>query len=345
MLATRTAPGLEVFRPAAVRVHEVPATARPECLPYAPALSFPQHITAQKAVNAIRDMPADTMSVYYLFVTDYAEHLVGVVSLQQLIAAPPGAQLFEIMDRRIITLPYDATLEEQAHMMGTTGLMALPVIDEDGHLVGALDTTNLVQAVNAEATRQMYLLAGLQQDDSLEHPLLSVVASRAFWLLATMGTLFVAVLLVGAYQQTIAHIALVAALIPLVLGLSNAASQQTLTGMVRSLALGTIGTADTRRVLAREAAISAINGLLCGTLAGLLVWFWQGSAALALVVGVTLMLTLVVGVISGALVPLLFKHVRHNPARGASLLVATTTSLCGLALLLGLANLALLTGA
>ncbi len=339
MLATRTVAGLDIFRPPVVRVHEIPVTeTTTQRRIYAPAMSFPQQVTVQQAIDALRQMPSENDCIYYLFVTDYEEHLVGVVSLRQLVVAPPGARLFELMDRRQITLPYDATLAEQVQLMSETGLMALPIVDEDGKLVGALDTNQLIAAVKDETTEALYHLNGVNKKETLESTLFNTVGSRIGWLLLHVVSLGILAWLISFFEGTLTHIALLAAFIPLILGQGRSAGMQTLTFTVRSLMVGTIRRSNVQKVLRHELLVGVANGLVIGLVVAFAGWLWQDNSILGLVAGVAAGGALLMGTIAGVVVPLLLKAFHANPSRGASLLVTGVTHLTALSLFFGVST-------
>lgn len=346
MLATHTS-GLDLFRPSIVRVHEPPEVAAAPRLSFAPALSFPQHVTVQQSIEALRQMQPENEGIYYLFVTDYESRLVGVVSLWQLVISPPGAHLFEIMDRRMVTLPPDASLEEQAHLMSETGLMALPVVDEDGRLVGAMDSNELIAAVKDETTEEICYLAGMEksthQTDG-EHSFVEALRERGGWLIVGLiGALAVAGVL-SFFEATIAHVTILALFLPVVAALSSRAGTQTLAFVVRSLSLGTLRAGDLRSILNREIVLGLANGVGLGVLAGTVGWIWQQNIVFGIVAGVSLFGALLVAALAGVVVPCTLKKLRLHPARGASLLVTTMTGMSSVIFFMGLGTLAIYMG-
>jgi magnesium transporter len=342
MLATNTkTTGMELILPTTVRYHDMPAAADAAQLRFAPALSFHQQVTAQQALDALRQMQDDIESIYYLFVTDSQDRLVGVVSLHKLICVAPGARLFEFMDRRIISLPHDATLKQQARIMSESGLLALPVVDEQGRLVGALDAGDLSRAMQEESTAEMYHLAGLAQDESIEQSARFTFGYRSFWLVANLLTAFVVAFVLSGFEGLLTTAPVLVALLPLSVLQGGQAARQTLTFVERSLALGQVSLSQSREVLGRELTTGALNGLLIGALAGALVWLWQGQAALGLLAGGAIFANTLLAALAGAGVPLAFRKQGIDPARASAVLVATVTNMGGVLLLLGMGALAL----
>jgi magnesium transporter len=342
MLATNTTNhAMELILPHTVRYHDMPASAEANRLRFAPALSFHQQVTAQQAIDALRQMRDDVESIYYLFVTDSHDRLVGVVSLRNLICAAPGSRLFEFMDRRVISLPHDATLKQQARIMSESGLLALPVVDEQGRLVGALDAGDLSRAMQEESTAEMYHLAGIAQDENIEHPASFTFGYRTFWLIANLLAALIVALVLSSFEGLLLQATTLVALLPLAVLQGGQAARQTLTFVERSLALGQITTDQTREVLGRELSTGALNGLLIGGLAGGLVWLWQGQATWGLVVGAAVLANTLLAVLTGAVIPLACRSLGIDPARASAVLVSAVASIGGVVLLLGMGALAL----
>jgi magnesium transporter len=313
-------------------------------LTYAPALSFPHYATAQQVIDSLRQVRPDPRSVYYLFVTDTDNQLAGVVSLRNLVIAAPETRLEVLMDRNVVALRQDAPPEEQAHALSESGLLALPVVDEQGRLVGTTDAGDLIAAAEEEATEDMYLLAGVHKDEEIERPLLFAARDRVFWLTINTITAFLVAWVVSHFADVIAQAAILAAFMPIVAGQGGNAGTQTLTFIVRSLALGEVTFTNARRTLLRELAIGISNGLLIGTLVGVVGYLWQGSLALGIIVGLALLGNLFIASLAGVIVPLALKALRIDPALASSVFVTATTDSCGFFFFLGLGALALQAG-
>jgi magnesium transporter len=332
---------MELFLPPMVRFHELPANIATARLNYAPAMSFHQQVTAQQAIDALRQLQPDVEDIYYLFVTDSQERLVGVVTIHQLICASPGARLFEFMDRRQITLPADATLEEQAQLMSESGMLALPVVDEKSRLVGAMDVSDIIRAIERESTTEMYHLAGLDRDENAGQLTAATTWYRTFWLICSLLVALLAGWVISSFQSVFASALVLVAFIPLVIRPGGQAGMQTLTFIVRSLTLGQLNRVKIGDVLNRELGSGIINGLIVGGLAGLAGWLWQGQPLLGLVVGVAVLGNLVLAALIGVGVPMACKALHIEPARASAMLVTMVTDVCGLVLFLGLASAAL----
>lgn len=344
MIAFRATTDRDALRAPTIRPKLHGAAPAEAELDYAPALSFPRHATAQQVIDALRMMRPGDESVYYLFVTGGEDRLVGVVSLRQVVTAHPETRLEAIMSPEVVSLPAAMDPAQQAHILGDSGFLALPVVDEDGRLVGSLDATELLEAVEDNATEDMYHLAGIAKDEELERPVGRAARDRVFWLTINLATAFLAAAVVSRFQGVIAHAAILAAFMPVVAGQGGNAGTQTLTFIVRSLALGEVSFTNARRTLGRELLIGLCNGLCIGLLVGLVGFAWQGSAALGLIIGVAMLGNLLIAALAGVVVPLALKAVRVDPALASSIFVTTATDVCGFSLFLGLGALAVQAG-
>lgn len=321
-----------------------PPVSADEGLIYAPALSFPRHASAQQVIDTLRHMRPDAASASYLFVTGAAGRLIGTLSLHQLVVAAPDARVEQLMSPCTIALTEDLPAEEQARILSDSGLMALPVVDAGGRLVGALDAGDLLDAVEEEATEDMYRLAGVHKDEEISRPLGLAARDRVFWLMINLATAFLAAAVVSGFESVIARAAVLAAFMPIVAGQGGNAGTQTLTFIVRSLALGEVRLANARRIFLREIAIGVCNGICIGLLVGLLGWLWQGIPALGVVVGVAMLGNLIMASLAGVIVPLALKALRIDPALASSIFVTTVTDICGFFFFLSLGMLALQMG-
>ena len=344
MIAIRTAADRDLLRNTEIRPRYHRSALANAQLAYAPALSFPQHATAQSVIDALRMMRPGDESVYYLFVTDAEDHLVGVLSLRQIVTARPETRIDTLMSREVVSLPADMELEKQAHLLAASGFLALPVLDAEGRLVGSLHATELLESVQDEATEDMFHLAGIRRTEDLSRPIAHTLRDRMVWLALGLLPALLVALVVSSFQTVLAQVAMLAAFMPMVANQGSSAGRQTLTFIVRSLALGTVSFANTRSILLRELLIGVGNGLIIGLLAGLLGLLWQGSWALGLIVGLAMLGNLIIAALAGVVVPLLLKALKIDPALASSVVVTTATDACGFGLLLGLGALAIALG-
>jgi magnesium transporter len=298
-------------------------------------------MTTEDAIAHLRAIAPDTEDVYYLFVVDRQDRLLGVISLRQLIVAPPLTRVEEIMDPDVISVQADADQEEAARLMSYYDLLALPVVDARRHLLGLITHDDLVAVLEEEATEDIYRLGGVPEEHPADAPPFVAVRSRLPWLVLNLGTAMASAAVLSLFQGTIAKVAVLAAFFPIVAGVSGSAATQTLTVTVRGLALGELQPRHLFRALAREILVGLSNGLAVGGLVAVIALVWKGTPILGLIVGVATLLNMSCAAIAGVLVPLGMQLVGIDPALASPILVTTTTDTFGYFAYLGLATLLL----
>jgi magnesium transporter len=296
-------------------------------------------MTAQAAIEALRTWNPDTEVTYYLFVVDRDRKLVGVVSLRQLITALPDKLISEIMDPNVISVPAGTDQEECANLLQEHNLLALPVVDAENVLLGVITADDLVDVIEEEATEDVYRLGGVPDEDYPLSPVPFSLRRRLPWLYINLGTAFLAAWVVSLFENTIAQVAILAALQSIVAGQGGNAATQTITIMVRGIALGEINHSNALKALGKEALQGLLQGLAVALIVGAGVALWQHNAVLGFVIGLAMIGNLIVAGVTGALIPLLLKALHIDPALASSVIVTTFTDCAGFAFSLGLATL------
>jgi magnesium transporter len=296
-------------------------------------------MTAQAAIDAVRQWNPDAGIVYYLFVVDRDRKLVGVLSLRQLITAPPTRLIGDIMNRDVISVPAGTDQEECANLIQRHNLLALPVVDSNNVLLGIITVDDLVDVIAEEATEDVYRLGGVPDEEYPFSPVSFSLRRRLPWLYINLLTAFLAAWVVSLFESTIAQVAILAALQSIVAGQGGNAATQTITIMVRGLALGEVDRHNAVKALGKEALQGLLQGLAVALVVGIGVAVWQGKPVLGLVIGVAMVGNMIVAGITGALVPLGLKAARIDPALASSVIVTTFTDCCGFAFALGLATI------
>lgn len=298
-------------------------------------------MTVQAAIEAMREWQPDTEVTYYLFVVDRDRKLVGVVSLRKLIASQPARLISEIMDTNVISVPAGTDQEECANQLDEHDLLALPVVDNDNVLLGVITVDDLIEVIQDEATEDVYRLGGVPDQDYPLSPVGLSIRRRMPWLYINMATAFFAAWVVSQFQDTIAQVAILAALQSIVAGQGGNAGTQVITIMVRGIALGEITRSNAMRVLGKEALQGLLQGILLAIVVGLGVAVWQGNPILGLVIGIAMIGNQTVAGLAGAAVPIVLKAIKVDPALASSVIVTAFTDTTGFAFALGLATLLL----
>jgi magnesium transporter len=302
-------------------------------------LALDEKMTAQEAIDSIRASSELDESILYLYVIDEERRLRGVVPIRRLVAAPPSRPCSEMMIREAISTPPEADQEEVARLVARYDLLAIPVTDVDGTLLGIITVDDVIDVITEEATEDMYNLAGLSEEDRVfTKPGLSV-RKRLPWMLVNLATAFVAAWVVGLFQHAIENLVALAVLLPVVAGMGGNGGVQTLTLITRAIALGEIEFSSGIRAVGKEFLVGLGLGAVTGLASAGIVTLWQGNPVLGLVIFVAMTGTMAVAGLLGASVPLALKAMGQDPALGAGVVVTFFTDAFGFASFLGIATL------
>ncbi|MGD9047824.1 MAG: magnesium transporter [Anaerolineae bacterium] len=294
---------------------------------------------AQEALAELRRVGPDADSAYYLFVTDEAGVLQGVVGLRDLAVALPETVVEALMDPDVVSVPVMADQELCARTLSRYGFLALPVVDEYERFVGVITADDLFEVAEDEATEDMYRMVGISGEERVFGPLWPSVFKRLPWLAINMLTLFVAITVVNAFEWVIAGMVALATFLPLVSGEGGNAGSQTATVIVRGMALGEIDTRNGVRALTKELAAAAINGAIIGIGTGVVIYLWKGEQVIALAAMLAMLLNFLVAAFAGVLVPLGLKLIRVDPALASAAFVTAVTDTLGFLFFLGIATI------
>ena len=301
-------------------------------------IAMPPDRLAGEVIDDLRALRPDATQPFYIYVTDADGRLEGVVNLRSLLIAPPGTPIAELAVREVVSVTAATDQEEAARLLKRYKLLSLPVVDDAGQLLGALTADDLIDVLEDEATEDMFRQVGVHEDEDLRSIPRSV-RFRLPWLLVNLLTVLLAGFIVALFESTVARVAVLAAFLPVVAGQGGNAGIQTLTVVIRSLAVGRLQGRNVWQVVLHEATTGLINGLVIGVAVGLVAWLWQGSAALGLIVGLALAGNMLVGVIAGVLIPMGLQRFRQDPALSAGIWLTTATDVLGFAVFLSLAAL------
>ncbi|MDA0351569.1 MAG: magnesium transporter [Chloroflexi bacterium] len=237
-----------------------------------------------------------------------------------------------------ISVPADTDQEEAARLLKQYKLLALPVVNERNHLLGALTADDLIDVLEDEATEDMFRIVGVSEDEDLRSIWRSV-RHRLPWLTVNLVTVLAAGWIVSLFEDTVTRVAVLAAFLPVIGGMGGNAGIQTVTVVVRSLALGRLAIGDTVEVMKREMLGGMIVGVVTGGAVTILTVVWQGNPWLGAIVGLALFGNVVVGVVAGVLIPMTLHRLDQDPALSSGIWLTTATDLLGFLGFLGLAAL------
>jgi magnesium transporter len=297
-----------------------------------------EELTAGEAITALQTA-RDVEMVFYLYVVDERRHLVGVVSLRRLLLVPTDTPLKRIMTTDVYSARVDTDQEEVARQVASYNLLAIPVVDAENKLAGIITVDDVIDVIKDEATEDVYRLAGLAKDDSVESPATESLRRRLPWLFINLATAFLAATVVGLFENTINQVVALAALMPIVAGMGGNAATQTLAVIVRGIALGELTWSNARKALAKEAIVGFTNGLVLGIVAALGAWLLKRDAFLGAILGMAMVINMFVAATAGTLIPLGLRALKIDPALASSVFITTLTDVFGFLSFLGLATL------
>ncbi len=295
--------------------------------------ALPEETTAAEATERIREL-ADIEMVFYVYVIDEENKLKGVLSLRQLVATKPDTPLKDLMTLHLYTVHTDMPQEEVARAVARYNLLAIPVINSIGQLVGIVTIDDVVDVIREENTEDMLKMAGTGAVDITSRSIFRNTRARLPWLLASFIGGILAVYVIGVFEAQLQAIAALAAFIPIVMGMGGNIGTQSSTIIVRSIAIGEVDIKDTWKVLWREFSTGALlgttYGILLGGLASLFPHFREYAWKLPLVVALAIFVNMIIAAIVGTLIPMFFKRIRVDPAVATGPFVTTAIDVFGI---------------
>jgi magnesium transporter len=296
-----------------------------------------EDLTVGEAITELQSN-RDVEYVFYLYVVDERRHLVGVVSLRRLLLVSPETPLKRIMTADLTSARVDMDQEEVARIVASYNLLAIPVVDEENKLVGVITVDDVIDVIKDEATEDIMHLAGVSGDERAFTPAAESLRKRLPWLGINLVTAFLAASVVAIFEGTISQITALAVFMPIVAGMGGNAGTQTLTVIVRGIALGELTWSNSRKALLKEATVGIGNGVVLGLVAAVVAYVTRGNAVLGLILCAAMIINMFVAATAGTLVPLGLRAANVDPALASSVFITTLTDVFGFFSFLGLAT-------
>jgi magnesium transporter len=274
-----------------------------------------------------------------LIVIDRHNRYLGLLPLGQLLTQDPDLTVADVMKRDVPGIPADLPAAEVANLFARRDLISAPVVDEHGLLLGRITIDDVVDVIRDEAEHSLMGMAGLDEDVDIFAPVAKSARRRATWLGINLVTAFMASWVIGLFEGTLEKVVALAVLMPVVASMGGIAGSQTLTLMVRGLALGHVEWANARLLLGKELAVALLNGLLWAAVVAIIAMAWFHSVALGAIIGVAILINLLCAALSGVGIPLLLRWLGIDPAIAGGVVLTTVTDIVGFFAFLGLATL------
>ena len=277
-----------------------------------------------------------------IFVVDDNDVLKGVLPVRKLLVADPEERVENVMATDVVRFRPEDDVEEAALAFERYDLVTAPVVDANKKLIGRITIDEMVDVIREESEADMLNMAGLQEEEDLFAPIWDSVKNRWMWLAINLCTAFIASRVIGAFEGSIAKIVALAALMPIVAGIGGNSGNQTITMIVRAMAMGQLSGSQARRLLKKEVGVALVNGLIWGSAMGLISWLLYDSPGIGLVMVAAMTLNLLLAATVGVLIPVAMEKAGRDPALGSSVLITAVTDSGGFLIFLGLATIFLL---
>ncbi|MGM0525338.1 magnesium transporter [Idiomarina seosinensis] len=276
-----------------------------------------------------------------LYVADRYDKLIGEIALSRLVTVDPSRLVSDIMSSDVVSIPVDMEETEVAKLFERFDWVSAPVVDADQQLVGRITIDDVVDIIREEAQHSMLSMAGLEDDEDTFAPVLKSTRRRTIWLAVNLVTALLAAMVSSLFEDILAQMAVLAILNTIVPSMGGIAGSQTLTLVIRGMALGHIGTSNSKWLIGKELAIGALNGIIWSILIAAVVALWMQSWLVGGIIAFAMMANLLAAALAGVTVPMVLKKYNIDPALAGGVILTTVTDVVGIFAFLGTATLLL----
>jgi len=277
-----------------------------------------------------------------LFVVDRDGVFQGVLTFNDLLTHETDTSVNEIMDREMERIPARMPARDVAMLFERRDLVTAPVVDENNKLLGRITIDDVVDVIRDSADHSFMSMAGLNEEEDLFSPVMKSARRRTVWLGINLVTAILASWVIRQFDATIDQLVALAVLMPIVASMGGIAGSQTLTLVIRAMALNQISSTNARRLLFKEFGVGIWNGIIWAIVVAAIAGVWYGSTGLSIVIGIAIITNLIVAAVAGAVIPMVLKRINADPALSGSVVLTTVTDVVGFFVFLGLASLFLI---
>ena len=273
-----------------------------------------------------------------LIVVNRTDQYIGLLPLRTLLVSDPSVSVREMMTTDVDPIRVDTPDDEVARLFERNDWVSAPVVNENGQLLGRITIDDVVDVIREDADHSFMSAAGLNDEEDTFAPVLKAAPRRAIWLGINLITAFIAAGVINLFQDTIEKVVALAVLMPIVASMGGIAGTQTLTLLVRGIAVGQVGKNNQRWLLRRELLVALLNGALWAAVVALAASFWFKDAAIGIIIAAALVINLITAALTGTLLPLFMKRINIDPALAGGVVLTTVTDVVGFVAFLGLAT-------
>jgi magnesium transporter len=298
-----------------------------------------EELTVAEAVDAIRKRGKEAETVFYIYVVDQRQHLVGIISLRQLILSQPDIRLRDIMNTNVIRANVRTDQELVAHQVEKYNLLAIPVVDDENRLVGIVTVDDIIDVIRQEATEDIFRMAGTDSSEIIyADNIWKISRLRLPWLFTTLLGGITTGYFMWLFKATLGQVLALVTFVPVITGMGGNVGTQSSSIIVRGLATRRIPMDSTGKIVWREARIGILLGLTCGLSVGIIAYAWHHEWILGLVVAAAMSASMTIAAAMGALVPTVFHRLRIDPAIASGPFVTTSNDIIGILVYMGTAT-------
>ena len=290
-------------------------------------------------LRRLKELPGHTDK---LFVVDYDGVLKGILPIKRLLVNDPEKQVGDVMASDPVSFHPDEDGYDAAQAFERYDLISAPVVDKHGKLIGRLTIDEMVDLIREESENEVLNMAGLREEEDIFASVWRSLRNRWSWLAINLVTAFIASRVIGLFEGSIEKLVALAALMPIVAGIGGNSGNQTITMIVRAMALDQVSPGNTKRLLRKELVVSLVNGLVWGGVIGVVAYWLYGSWSLGLVMTAAMTLNLLLAALMGVSIPMALARFGRDPAMGSSVMITAVTDSGGFFIFLGLATLFLM---
>jgi magnesium transporter len=274
-----------------------------------------------------------------LYVVDRNNVYMGQIALTDLLTREPSLQVGDLVNEELKGISAEMSDTQVASLFQQRDLITAPVIGPNGELLGRITIDDVVDVIRDEAEHSIMSMAGLSEEDDMFAPVVTSTRRRALWLGINLITAFIASIVIAQFDATIEKLVALAVLMPVVASMGGIAGSQTLTLVIRGMALGQIGVSNAKRLVYKELAVGFLNGILWALVIAVVATLWFDDTQLGIVIGIAIIINLITAALAGATIPLFLKRIGADPALGGGVVLTTITDVIGFLAFLGLAAL------
>lgn len=301
-------------------------------------IAFHKSDTVAEAMQLLKKQATYAETIYYLYVLDEDNHLVGVLSLRDLIIAEEQMLIGEVMDEHVVSVSVGLDQAEVAQMIRNYDFLAVPVVDFQNHLLGIITVDDILDVMEEEASADYSRLAAVSNVQRPDDNPIQAAKKRLPWLIILLFLGMFTASLIGRFEETLGKLPLLAVFIPLIAGMAGNTGTQSLAVAVRGLATGDYGEQSKMKLMIREATTGLVTGTTCGILITIVIYLWQGQLFLGLLVGIAILITLTVATLSGSVIPMIMDRLKIDPAVASGPFITTINDIISIMIYFGIAT-------